>query len=300
MCPEPALLAAYLDGTLFSRDAGTVDRHLPTCERCTALVAAMRQQRQTDAASARSRMLIAAASIAVVVLVAVGGVLMLNGSPAQNEEATAPQEIAGTPPATVTPAPSPSSPAPTDVRQPPPEKLAVAPAKKTEKPRRQATVEPKIPPKAPTSPKSAAPAPKTPTAVVATAPVDPALAPAAAPRPDEAGVLLRGRNANRRILWRTRDLVIEHSTDGGATWVPEHTADRPIRAGAFVNADVAWLVGENGLILRRTKNGWFGAVPPADGHVTSVRASSPSKATVTLEDGRVFGTDNGGVTWSPQ
>jgi photosystem II stability/assembly factor-like uncharacterized protein len=57
--------------------------------------------------------------------------------------------------------------------------------------------------------------------------------------------------------------------------------------------------GENGLVLRRTKNGWFHASSPADGTITSVRASSPSKATVTFDDGRVFQTDNGGVTWSP-
>ena len=83
------------------------------------------------------------------------------------------------------------------------------------------------------------------------------------------------------------------------TWTTDYVADRPIRASAFVNADVAWLVGENGLVLRRTKNGWFGASAPADGHLTAVRATSPSRATVTLEDGRVFTTANGGVTWSP-
>jgi len=37
-----------------------------------------------------------------------------------------------------------------------------------------------------------------------------------------------------------------------------------------------------------------------DGAITAVRASSPSKATVTIEDGRVFRTENGGVTWSAQ
>jgi hypothetical protein len=105
------------------------------------------------------------------------------------------------------------------------------------------------------------------------------------PAVGDGGIVLRGRN-NRRVIWRVRDLVIEHSTDGGATWVTEHTAARPIRAGALVNANVAWLVGENGLVLRRTINGWFGASPPADEHITAVRASSPSKATVTLEDGR--------------
>jgi outer membrane biosynthesis protein TonB len=293
MCPDAALLAAYLDGTLFSRDASAVDQHLPTCERCTALLAAMRQQRQADAAATRSRMLTAAAAIAVVALVAVSAVLMLNGSPA-------PDEGASGPPAAATPAPSPTPPTPTAPRPPRPEKLAIAPAEKTEKPRRPTAVEPKTLPKGSTPPKPPPPRPKAPPAVAAVTTADPTPAPTAVPAPDEAGVTLRGRNANRRVLWRTRDLVIEHSTDGGATWVPEHTADRPIRAGAFVDANVAWLVGEDGLILRRTKNGWFGASPPADGHVTSVRASSPSKATVTLEDGRVFVTDNGGVTWSPR
>lgn len=78
----------------------------------------------------------------------------------------------------------------------------------------------------------------------------------------------------------------------------EYTADRNISASAFVGADVAWLVGENGLVLRRTRNGWFGASPPVEGDITAVRASSPSKATVTIEDGRVFSTENGGVTWA--
>jgi photosystem II stability/assembly factor-like uncharacterized protein len=98
-------------------------------------------------------------------------------------------------------------------------------------------------------------------------------------------------------MWRTRGSAVESSNDGGATWVTEHTADRPIRASAFVNADVAWVVGDGGLILRRTQNGWFGASPPADGNIAAVKASSPSRATVTLEDGRAFTTANGGVTW---
>jgi photosystem II stability/assembly factor-like uncharacterized protein len=101
------------------------------------------------------------------------------------------------------------------------------------------------------------------------------------------------------VLRRTRDVMVESSTDGGTTWVTEHTADRPIGASAFVDADVAWVVGNGGLILRRTKNGWFGASPPADGNIIAVKASSPSRATITFEDGRVFTTTNGGVTWAP-
>ena len=78
----------------------------------------------------------------------------------------------------------------------------------------------------------------------------------------------------------------------------EYTTDRSVRAGVFVSADAAWLVGDNGLVLRRTKNGWFGTTPPAEGNIKGIRASSTSKATVTFEDGRVFTTENGGVTWS--
>jgi photosystem II stability/assembly factor-like uncharacterized protein len=102
------------------------------------------------------------------------------------------------------------------------------------------------------------------------------------------------------MMWRARDAAIEHSTDGGTTWTNEYTTDRPVRAGAFVSADAAWLAGDNGLVLRRTKNGWFGTMAPAEGNIKTIRASSTSKATVTFEDGRVFTTENGGVTWQSQ
>jgi len=98
-------------------------------------------------------------------------------------------------------------------------------------------------------------------------------------------------------MWRTREQLVESSTDGGMTWTTDHTADRPIRAGVFVNENVAWVVGDGGLILRRTQNGWFGASAPAEGNITAVKASSPSRATVTFDDGREFTTANGGVTW---
>ncbi len=117
----------------------------------------------------------------------------------------------------------------------------------------------------------------------------------------DTGVIIRGgRRSNRGVAWRARDLAIEHSTDGGKTWTTEYKTDRPVRAGAFVSSDVAWLVGDSGLVLRRTKNGWFGTTPPAEGDITSIRAESTGKAAVTFEDGRVFTTENGGVTWSSQ
>jgi anti-sigma factor RsiW len=37
-CPDPALLQAYVDGTVFSRDVPAVEQHLASCERCAAIV----------------------------------------------------------------------------------------------------------------------------------------------------------------------------------------------------------------------------------------------------------------------
>jgi hypothetical protein len=250
MCPEPALLVAYLDRTLFYRDATAIDRHLETCNECTALLASMRERRAAEQASktSRTRMTI----VAAVVLVSLVGyglwvlrprstrALVRNADPVRNEPA---------PPAVSAPAPAPSPP--------------------SAAPKREARIMP-----APTS----NPAP--PSRVDAPRQHQPA-APVAP-----------------RVMWRTRDQIVELSSDGGATWTTEHAADRPIRASVFVNADVAWVVGDSGLVLRRTKNGWFGASAPAEGNITAVKASSPSRATVTLEDGRVFTTTNGGVTWS--
>jgi type IV secretory pathway VirB10-like protein len=249
MCPEPALLVAYLDGTLFRRDADAVDAHVETCASCSDLLAAMRRHRQDEERSRRARIVRRTAiAIAAVALLVIGMWAALTrsrtaaSSPTIEPEQTEPRAAASI-----------SPPKPVEQVSPPPPKAAVpTPAR------------PSLPP----SPSTTRP--------------------------------VTARNANTRTARRAHDRVIEHSTDGGATWVAEQTADRNIRAGAFVSADVAWVVGDSGLVLRRTKNGWFGASAPANVNITAVRASSPSKATVTLEDGRVFTTENGGVTWSPK
>jgi hypothetical protein len=263
MCPEPALLVAYLDGTLFHRDADAIDAHLETCASCSDLLAAMRGHRAVEERSRRVRIWRRAAiAVCALALLAIGVWTTLQRSRPSPEASIASTRT--TPRAPVAPIAPPVS----EPRVP-----AAAP-------RATAVTTSKTLKKTPNSEKPAVIEPP-PTAVQT-----------------DAGLVLRGRNANRQIVWRARDRVIEHSTDGGATWMVEHTADRTIRGGAFVSADVAWIVGENGLVLRRTKNGWFGASAPAEGTITAVRASSPSKATVTLEDGRAFTTDNGGVTWS--
>ena len=256
-CPDPSLLVAYLDRTLFYRDATAIDRHLETCRECPALLASMRERREAEQASKTSRMRLTIAAAIASVLILGGGLWVLRpstgGQVRQTESARA--EVPRPAPATnatALAAPLPSAPATRDA----------SPIRET-----RALATPKPNP----APPSRADAPRQPEPAASAAP---------------------------RVMWRTRDQIVESSSDGGATWTTEHTADRPIRASVFVNADVAWVVGDNGLVLRRTKNGWFGASAPAEANITAVKASSPSRATVTLEDGRMFTTANGGVTWA--
>jgi anti-sigma factor ChrR (cupin superfamily) len=272
-CPDPSLLVAYLDGTLFHRDATAIDVHVETCVNCSTLLAQMRRVREGEERSKRSRAIVVAGAIALVLIAAVGTWFALRPSSqgAASQAAAVRNEANTVPPAPPAPA------APAEVRLP-------STALGAGKPDPTSKGEPERPVrlKADTTTEARVekPAPTKEVPVI------------------EGDVVLRGRD--RRIVWRTRDRAIEHSIDGGVTWTLEHTADHPIRAGALVDANVAWLAGENGLVLRRTKNGWFGTSAPAEGAITAVRASSPSKATVTLDDGRVFRTENGGVTWSAQ
>jgi hypothetical protein len=248
MCPDPALLVAYLDRTLFSRDVAAVEQHLSQCEECTKLLADMRRHRETPRSA--GRWIYVAIPLAVILIGTAVWTLRRETAP---RGATAPAA-----PPSLAPAPAPAVPPPAAAPVKPATSVAVARARPAAPSSTTTRSTPKPPPK-----------------------------PAAVER-----------RAPPTVQWRTRDLAVERSTDGGVTWTIEYVADRPIRASAFVNADVAWLVGENGLVLRRTTNGWFGASAPAEGHLTAVRATSPSRATVTLEDGRVFTTANGGVTWS--
>lgn len=285
-CPDPALLQAYADGTLFSRDVSAVELHVAKCEKCAAALAVMRRERDRAAASTWSRPSIIGAAAAAIVVGGTAAWFVWPGpsdapasetvtvgqpepeSAATSSASTAPVE---SPPPIPAPTPTPT-PAPTPAPAP---RAAAVPAK-------------------PAPVVAARPQP----AVKETPPAD-ANPPAESAALD--GVVLRGtRRSNRQIMWRARDLTIEHSSDGGMTWTSEYTTDRAVRAGAFVSADVAWLAGDSGLVLRRTKNGWFGTTSPGDGNITGIRASSPGKAIVTFDDGRVFSTENGGVTWAPQ
>ena len=103
-----------------------------------------------------------------------------------------------------------------------------------------------------------------------------------------------------RLLWRIADgRRIESSSDGGATWNPSHTARGRLRAGVAPAIESAWVVGERGLVLRRSvPGGWTVVSPPAAVTLTAVSATGAQSARVTADDGRVFETADGGATWT--
>ena len=86
------------------------------------------------------------------------------------------------------------------------------------------------------------------------------------------------------------------------TWAAQQTgATADLTAGNSPSADVCWLVGRGGLVLRTTDGGrqWQRVPFPETVDIIAVAASNALNATVTSADGRRFQTTDGGRTWTP-
>jgi hypothetical protein len=103
-----------------------------------------------------------------------------------------------------------------------------------------------------------------------------------------------------RLLWRIADGTrLESSSDGGTTWTERHRSRLPLHGGSAPSIDVAWAVGDRGLVLRRAvPGGWAAVKAPADVTLLGVSAASADAARVTAADGRAFETTDGGQTWT--
>jgi hypothetical protein len=106
---------------------------------------------------------------------------------------------------------------------------------------------------------------------------------------------------DRRYRWRVNGVVVERSTDDGATWVrlPAEPGAQ-VLAIASPSANVAWFVGRAGTVLVFSDGAWTRATFPESVDLTAVRAVSSREAQITTLDGRVFRTVDGGQTWSLQ
>jgi len=92
---------------------------------------------------------------------------------------------------------------------------------------------------------------------------------------------------------------IARTDDDGQTWRVQLNVAERVRAGAAPSIDVAWLVGDRGLVLR-TLDGeqWVRTSVPVAASLAGIEASDELRATVTTADGRRFRTVDGGAGWT--
>jgi putative zinc finger protein len=106
---------------------------------------------------------------------------------------------------------------------------------------------------------------------------------------------------DRRYRWRVNGVVVERTTDGGATWASlSGMPGAQVLAIASPSANVAWFVGRAGTVFVFSEGAWTRITFPESIDLTSVHAVSGREAQVTALDGRVFRTADGGQTWSMQ
>jgi anti-sigma factor RsiW len=125
-----------------------------------------------------------------------------------------------------------------------------------------------------------------------------AFAKAANPTAERAVVIVARTNLD--VAWRLRNAAIERSDDAGKTWRAQPSGDATgLLAGSAASAEVCWLAGRSGLVLRTTDGEhWERLGSPTGSDLTQVIASSATNATVQTAGGERFSTSDGGRSWS--
>lgn len=335
VCPEPELLAAFVDGSLEPAERAQVERHAASCSKCAHMLAAtvasapafeVPAQRSLWSGWRAWRWAIPAATAVTVV-----GVWFASSRPRDLPAPTAVEDRAASsaaPPAVAQVPPS-SAAAPkqdskaTDSRResytPQIEALAkkerdiaerevaapqtTAPlearADSQERLAAEASKPAALADAAPSSRQAQQPASPPPARNVEQAAPQGAAAATATSRLMRAEAIpLTVSTPNPAVQWRIRDRIIERSTDRGATWTVEYTAPQPIAGGTAPSLDVAWFFSPGGLVVRRTSAGWVQTTAPPGVQILSIEASSAAQATIRVADGRTFETKDGGATWN--
>ena len=313
-CPDAEILSAFAERTLSVQEARDVERHVASCRSCARVVAMVIASEPALVAATPHRGLAARRWVVPLATAAtVAGVWV----------ALTRDQIPPEPAPSVTSAPSAPSAAPfePEALDPASRENASTPATDTAAAaRRAAEAALPAPGNARGSETLQAPPPSVPVTVQGEAPLverdaDPQVAPTVALRgrvvavPSPPAALAETISVIPSIevsspiaptRWRARGNVIERSTDGGTTWSTDYTAARDVLAGAAVNGDIVWMVGRQGLVLRRSPSGWTVATAPTSADLSAVEAASLTEATVRLASGAGFHTVDGGATWTPR
>ncbi|HEX5109144.1 MAG TPA: zf-HC2 domain-containing protein [Vicinamibacterales bacterium] len=332
VCPEPELLAAFVDGSLSRTDREQVERHAASCSRCGHILAATVASAPASELPAQGTSLWSGWrawrwAVPVATAVTVVGVWFASTRPgdlpppaAKIQDGRVPAPPTVTQPLTSSPAESkPESALSPSGRQEYSAESALA-KKERDATEREAVAPPAISAqeaRADSQDRAAAvestqtladatkqtvtaqPASPPPSRTALEQPAAGAASAAAVARSRAEETMSFVRAPDATVQWRiNRGNVIERSTDRGTTWTVEHTASQPLAGGASSSADAAWFFSRGGLVVRRTPGGWVEAMAPAGVQIMSLDATSATQATIRTADGRTFETRDGGASWT--
>jgi hypothetical protein len=320
-CLEPEALAAWMDGALSPDERAAAERHAAACERCQSMIAAMaltepvpaRHAPWWAARTARWMAPIVAAAAAVALWFAVNPSVLRAPStlappqaasqaapPPPEAPDTASRETATRPPAVQSPAASTQTKTSARRDERRSETTSAAPPALADKLEKKVAQVPERSTFSNEMKADAAPAPVPPLALApaSAAPAPPAEATIAGEKATASTGIASPAAATRwRIVAPDR---VDFSRDGGATWErTELPAGAEVTGGASPAAEVCWLVGGNGLVLR-TLDGvtWTRVGLPETVTLVRVSATSADAAAVTSDSGVTFATADGGRTWT--
>jgi hypothetical protein len=287
-CLDAETLAAWFEGGLSGAALEDVRSHVARCARCQALVGAMGRTRAAVPATQPERasrwwlawaVPAAAAATAVAIWVAVPrptnvAVGSSSSVSLQKQEAQPPS----TPPA-----------APQSQTEPAAPRATGATPTLQDRARSADAAAPAAPPAA--ANKAAQQAPSNLNEAVSVRPAAPT--PAAAEKRDEA-------ERQGTVAGQLQARAAFAASPCGPSWpAPPADIGGQITAGSAPSADVCWIVGRAGTVLRSTDHQtWQRVNIPQAVDLAGVTATDARTATVVAADGRTFSTSDGGVTWT--
>lgn len=110
--------------------------------------------------------------------------------------------------------------------------------------------------------------------------------------------LASGSRVDGVFLEVWRGLISDETT--GTTTPSDLTQIGVLKSVAVIDTNTAWIVGENGIILKTTNGGdtWLTQPTPASGDIYAIKFASSTVGYMAGAKGAVFKTDNSGETWT--